>query len=769
MKLKRFLRTSDGSVSVYLIVIIVPIFLFHAVLIDFVRVKLAERETEAALWAANRSMFSRFDRELQSYGLFGIAGNEEESRQVFQTVLDHNLTASSEDSIFNYLDIRSEPEDSYIRPLFTLANHVVFRQQMLEDMKYQAPIEFTMELLDRFKNSGLTKQLAQAAKFHEHANILEEKIKPWNEALEEAWEAAQDFIDRGKRLHLKYSGTLGELHERADRIGLNTADSVRQSIHEVEEGLEKAEEALDSLQQSADSLGSTIALLLMNPEGNAEAINSLYQSLQSTKKSISETQRQISEFLQRKYELEELLKDILAYTALLASSQVSLEEDYAGFAEQHERLLEKVENARVLNEELRAEKEKLKSSLDNDSFQGYDVLDKIPVYSLEYFSIYKTESAKSLAQFFWLKEKWQSTVFFIGDDYGEISRQLEKMQELLVRFESEQGEKERERQERMNQLEVSDKEHKQKLGDALKELNSMLGQCGMWGSQDPYTAFYQRLEGDSNGNPGLYSKYYQYNSDQPPEMSEVYAADRPDQAIKQAVSFSERISNVLTGIRDEIYMNEYALTKFSYRTAKLEAGKGGVPPASHVPSKPLDHPLADQEAEYILYGMNSCASNYSAAYGEMFVFFMAVHIVEGLMDPKKSVLNIGSPLLLFTVVAAQAAIEAVQDMQKLVKGEAVPVLKKVKSLTVYYKDLLRLFMLLHSNDSKMMSRMQALIELNTGKDLTERTTYLQATTSSTVRIWFMPAAMRLMSDLGLLDCGNKNNRCQITKTAVMSY
>ncbi|GIP32680.1 hypothetical protein [Paenibacillus sp. J2TS4] len=767
--MKRFLYARDGSVSVYLIVIIVPIFLFHAVLIDFIRVKLVERETEAAHQAAIRSVLSRFDRELQNYGLFGIAGSEEENRQLFQSVLDYNLTTSEDDSVFRYLDTRSEPDDIRLRPLFTLANHVVFRQQMLEDMKYKAPIEFTVELLDRFKKSGIAGQLQQSAKFYEHANEIEQKIRPWNDALEEAWETAQSYIALANRFYSKYNATLGELKELADRIGLNTADSVRQSIREVESSIERAEETLESLRSSAQSLSGTLAELQKNAEANAGAIQSLFESLRATNESISETNRQISEYVQTKYELEQLLKDILAYTALLLGSQSSFENDFAELDLLNEELQQKIEKARVLNEELRQEKEKLKNSLDNDAFQSYEVLDRIPVYSLEYFSVYKTDSGKILAKFSWLRSKWQATTLFIGEDYSEISGQLEQMRQQISSFESEQGAKERERHERMEQLETSDKEQKEKLGNALKELNSVIGNCGLWGEQDPFTSLYRKLEGESEENPGLYAKYYQYNSDLPAEPDEVYTPDQPGQTVKQVVSFSERISGLLTGIRDEIYMNEYALTRFNYRTAKLETGKNGVPPATHETSKPLDHPLADQEAEYILYGMNSCSGNYSAAYGEMFLFFLAIRTIEGLLEPKNAVLNIGSPLLVFMAAAAQGAFEAVRDMQKLVKGEAVPLLKKLKAVTVHYKDLLRLFMLLHSNDRKVMSRMQALIELNTGVDLTQRTTYMQTTASATVRVWFMPAAMRLMDGLGLLNCGNKDNRCQITKTAVMSY
>ena len=58
--------------SVYMIMIIVPVFLFHALLIDVIRVRQAERETESAVRKGVKSAMAGFDSSLQAYGLFGV-------------------------------------------------------------------------------------------------------------------------------------------------------------------------------------------------------------------------------------------------------------------------------------------------------------------------------------------------------------------------------------------------------------------------------------------------------------------------------------------------------------------------------------------------------------------------------------------------------------------------------------------------------------------------------------------------------------------------
>jgi hypothetical protein len=69
----------------------------------------------------------------------------------------------------------------------------------------------------------------------------------------------------------------------------------------------------------------------------------------------------------------------------------------------------------------------------------------------------------------------------------------------------------------------------------------------------------------------------------------------------------------------------------------------------------------------------------------------------------------------------------------------------------------------------MLSRTQALIELNTGKDLEQFATYLQAKAISSVKLWFVPELFRLFDELGLQSCKVRNSRCEISRTAVFAY
>jgi hypothetical protein len=77
--------------------------------------------------------------------------------------------------------------------------------------------------------------------------------------------------------------------------------------------------------------------------------------------------------------------------------------------------------------------------------------------------------------------------------------------------------------------------------------------------------------------------------------------------------------------------------------------------------------------------------------------------------------------------------------------------------------------MLHHNESHMMSRMQALVELNTSMPLDKKATYIQGSAVISMRLWFIPELMKSMQLFGISNCIIKANRCEIAKTAVMSY
>ena len=126
------------------------------------------------------------------------------------------------------------------------------------------------------------------------------------------------------------------------------------------------------------------------------------------------------------------------------------------------------------------------------------------------------------------------------------------------------------------------------------------------------------------------------------------------------------IGDLTERVTERLYVNEYALTHFNYRTLGGEKDRFGNPrDTDSLPlSMPHHHPLPRQEAEYILYGFKSCASNYSAAYWEIYAFRLAIRATESLMSPKNSWRMAGSPIVAFLWALAEGAVRAYQDVRE---------------------------------------------------------------------------------------------------------
>jgi hypothetical protein len=247
---------------------------------------------------------------------------------------------------------------------------------------------------------------------------------------------------------------------------------------------------------------------------------------------------------------------------------------------------------------------------------------------------------------------------------------------------------------------------------------------------------YQRLEGEN----GFYNKYKQYNLHQTSGgMTELNTDDSQAFGL-QSLTMLNRITELAESARDEVFVNEYALTFFTHRTWD----KMKYPVRIHPNIGDREgHVLKNQEAEYILYGLPDCTLNLSAAHTEVFALRMALRTVEALAQPKQAAL--GSPLLVLLTAMAEAAQKANADTVNLLSGENVD-LPFLRGVMMNYKDHLRLFYLLHSDDASVLSRMQALIELNTTADLMKHYSSVRVHVRVQPQLWLLDSIKRIETE-----------------------
>ncbi|KRE93197.1 hypothetical protein ASG89_06750 [Paenibacillus sp. Soil766] len=752
--MNRFFRTENGTVSVYLILIIVPIFLFQAVLIDFARIKVAEKETESALHASTRSVMSSFDQELQKRGLYGMGLSQEASEKLLYDVFVQNLSGSGSGNAFHFIETKAVDGTLRVTPVYTLASHVIFEGQLLEDMKIKAPIEYTLEIVDKFQKSGVREPFQIGSQFAKESAELEKLIEQRESSLDEAWQNAEELHARTTNFHSYYRTRVTELDKLAAEIGIHTVDEVRGEISQVQENLR-------SLSASIRNMDLSLASLVQAGPEAAASIRSLVEAK-------SRLEEQAGMLSQKLNELEALVQKILTYTSLVISTKLEVAADEKVVLHLQQVIEPTLRLAKQQNEEIRIKLTGVRGSSMQGNSAAYAVFQHVSLIGDEYFYQYQTSIAGIAALFSSFRSAVESVMLYTSVHTSMVNQANDSYLTVASDFHAKQSPLEKSRMTTNETTTTNKQTQKNKIQAIMDQAKQAIGGCTLTSTQSSDSVTYSKLQGES----GYYQKYRQVNAQDSMIGNDVaYDIEKAEPASLRAMDMLGVLNNAAEVLRDELYVNEYALTKFNYRTYGLEKDPHGNPKVSNELVDPGTHALVNQEVEYLLYGFSSCAGNMASAYAEMFSLRLAIRTVEALLDPKKELLQIGSPFLVFLAAAAQGAAEALVDMNALVKGEAVELSSKLSSsvLKLTYKDYLRLFLILHSNNTKLMARMQALHELETGIDLNQVTSYIQANATSEIRLWFIPQVMKLLDGTGLLGCKVVGTHCQMNRAAVVSY
>lgn len=183
-------QSTRGSVTICLAIVLLAMLLFTGLFVDLARIKVAQNQLRRAVDASARSVLAGYNPVLKNeYGLFAtsVPGQSED----FARYLQANLSGWTEQR-FRLFDYRcEETELTMVQPLGDIA---VLKQQILEDMKYAAPVEMTRDLIEKFKSvkgaSGSAREYGEAREITssldrdlELAREINRKIKHHRETL----------------------------------------------------------------------------------------------------------------------------------------------------------------------------------------------------------------------------------------------------------------------------------------------------------------------------------------------------------------------------------------------------------------------------------------------------------------------------------------------------------------------------------------------------------------------------------------------------------
>ncbi|HEY0828979.1 MAG TPA: hypothetical protein VGE40_12850 [Bacilli bacterium] len=661
----RLINSDKGAVSIFLMMIISSIFVFNVLLIDLARVRIAENQAENILKTAARSSLSAFNPELLTYGLFGLERTPLQGSRETEKLLQDNLIGHHGPNEFVLVSLGLKDQAFSYNQLYSLGNHAVLEHQILEEMKYKAPIEFTRGIMSKLTEAAPA--IKNAEQFMQNAIKLEALIDKRDRNLTNAWKQVTVMKNEVE----SYYGTYSNILEQ------NTAT--------MDQG-----------------------------------------------KLVSVTRKAIPEqlFIQQ----------------VTGKIQVYLEE-----AKKTDE-----EIAKEINSILR-ERPKELDGTDKD-----EVFKKVPILGNAYFVKFRIEVSEVGSLF----SGFISRLSHLSKDVDSRSEliQLNRLyyDKCLHTFNSINTD-ELKRQREKTLLESEKTRH-------LNQTQSTIDKVKKTSRHNVCTYNTAHLYEKLNGEEGLYNKYSQLNKGTV-DMKTQNSTDNSSLILGEAGETGQRslftlhyLLDLLEKARNEIYINEYALNYFNYKTYSSDLANSK---AAVTLSNFKTHALQSQEVEYLLYGLESCLGNTAAAYAELFAIRLAFRTAEALSDSYS--LSLGSPIMVLISSLTKAAAAAYQDMERLNKGEDVELMNRLQAVKMNYKDYLKLFLFLHSNHHKLLARMQALIELNTGEDLSGKATFIQTTAAFTLKLWFIPGLIKTLGLVGFLEGSIEQNHYVITKSAVMSY
>lgn len=310
---KQGVRSSDGSVSVFLIIALAAVFMFVAIFIDYSRIAAMKVQSERLTRAAVRSVMSSYDPQLQKeYGLYAFGDSSGDL--IMGNVLNDSLNPGDRSDAFRLMAM--ELDSSGLELQRPLGTYDIFNRQIIEDMKYKAPIDFTLELVNKFK--------------------------PLSQSMKEA----SNTVDVLKQLRKLY---------------------------------DRREEALDEMlvkQRRAGEYAIKLSKLVMDPPGRSIYDASLGGSISTAADGAS----QYTDYKAKQQEdadrppKEKLYTlQLMAYQNGISSIGSEISSEASRFQKENDKLLEYAyklwEEARNLNEEM---KQVIKDSENRSSNKGYD-------------------------------------------------------------------------------------------------------------------------------------------------------------------------------------------------------------------------------------------------------------------------------------------------------------------------------------------------------------------------------------------------------------
>ncbi len=720
--------------------------LFSGVLIDYARMAALHKAAEDAARTGARSVLSAYDGELYGrYGLFGRGGTE--SDLIYELVAKANLERKAKASAPAIRLVQPELVSAHANASEFLGTHRIFKRQVMEEMKYKAPVDFTIELAAKFapmagplKEASITVDLLERLrKLYEQREALLQKV------LELQWEAVRSVEESDLKKLLPEEGSRS--------IGVNTAQQLATEHVQYAEWV-RIDEALEEA-------------------GKARKFT-----------------REIEDYVRRARELVRQLDSIRVkagkeHDSLLAAGTEWLEQAKAvnmqmkQVADEVERQANNDGYDRVAGQDIPGTDTSHDSSVTEQEIKDVQESAGDLVLQDEFFSEYRLELDSHAAAYERLDASAES--FTTALSAAVLAPESEAGSQLITganrliadygRYSSEymgSGSIVERRHLRSNDdLKQKRKEQEKKADSLWRQARAMLEGMKSLPEEDEHGAQFQQVKQRYEAN--LLFNQHEASGDEAAEdgtrggKSSNDAHEQAESSISLMGGLFGGMADTLEKTRDSVYAGEYVISRFSaFQPQHLKS----MIMDGDTESLKQSLALQNQEAEYILYGFYQPAANVAAAYGELFGARMGIRTMEGLVQCRSA----GHPLLILSCSLIYGLEKTMEDFVDFSNRGAAP-LSKYAKVDISYTDYLRLFMLLHGGADRpsRLARMIAIIEQNRGITLSYVPTAVTGEVQAAAELWFLPGAYKMMGGFGFLQGKVVDGRYETTQTIGWSY
>lgn len=742
-----------GSISIFLIITFVANYLLAALLVDATRVHAAKTEVQAAAEIATQNILTRYDEYLyELYGLFAVTDMDQDAiassvkDYIDQMVClgvgeDSSLGKAMAQSVFfdAGIDEAWKPYELDLKVTagsnVTLANNDVLKSQILDQMKFRAPVQIADSFLDFLDTVN---ELEDTKKAVEEKTESDEKLQDCLDSLEEAEKKAKKI----KNKVINYTLQPTELSEKPKSA--STATKFVKTLENMDKRLGniKVSSATD-LDNAVNSARRDFISGLNKVSDNAKNLCGALNSLSSTFSSVKEKFRNMidkdlvpardaaANDSSLNSNTREAMKN--AYQADINNAQEHIKK-IDGYISAIDKILEPLNDlngysfsATSRRNEVRATYNKLDELIESIKEEG-----KKEEYNYSLKEIVKKDEF-SIKKAFWQDEQYTDCAGFFEFSNRKLQKALNAVNGFNIGSNADK---------KVNESVPKNgpKFDEDKKGEKAR-LNDIPADAVV---KDENKDKNDKKDGaDGDGADTLKSSYGK--SDASSEMDNIFS------------KLTDMLSELGTDIRDNLYIDEYIMTYFRsyvhhYKMVKdTTVGKDGYdkvisPKYGQEQYTKLETTAA--ELEYILIGSTDTSVNLAGVYGEILLWRMALNTLSVFMTPEiyQSIIEISSaagmfaPLVVLGLVLVTAATQSALDTQAIMSGKEVSVVRtELKewgitlpsngngspegsgtgsstgtNIKAGYSDYVRLILLLMPQDKKL-NRIRTVINMNMRK------------------------------------------------------